>query len=182
MLRRKKKSLTKIINIFGGPGIGKSGIAAGLYSKMKANHMNVELVTEVAKDYVWEDRINVLTSDQLIIFAEQHRRIDRLRGQVDYVVTDCPILLCIPYIPKGSYTLLEPLMAETAQSFENINIILNRAEGTHKDEGRYHDLGESIEKDEEILAIVDKYDPNYFKTPVDENTVETLYNLLNFSF
>ena len=32
---------TKIINFFGGPGIGKSTQAAGLYSLMKKNNMSV---------------------------------------------------------------------------------------------------------------------------------------------
>lgn len=71
--------MTKIINIFGGPGVGKSGIAAGVFSKMKANHIQVEFAAEVAKDYVWEERFNVLKNDQLAIFAKSHRRIDRLR-------------------------------------------------------------------------------------------------------
>ena len=171
--------MTKVINIFGGPGIGKSGVAAGVYAKLKENHQRAELVTEVAKDYVWEERFNVLTSDQLIIFAKQHRRIDRLRDQVDFVVTDCPILLCIPYIPKDSYKGIEPLMVETAASFDNINIMLERSTGTHTDFGWYHILEEYKINDKELRDILDKYYPNYSIIPVDKNTVETIYNLLN---
>ena len=172
--------MTTIVNIFGGPGIGKSGIAAGLYSKMKAKGMSVELVTEVAKDFVWEDRLNVLTHDQILIFAKQHRRLDRLRNKVDYVVTDCPILLCVPYIPPKAYYKehLIPLMAECAVSFDNFNVMLLRNEGTHTDLGRYHDLEESIEKDKEIRQVVSLYDPVWYETPVDENTVDRVFNQL----
>lgn len=170
--------MTKIINFFGGPGIGKSGIAAGVYAEMKAAGLNVEMVTEVAKDYVWEERFNVLTSDQLIIYAKQHRRLDRLRGRVDYVITDCPLLMCIAYIPPNSYDLLEPLIVQSATTFDNFNVILRRADGTHKDEGRYHNEQESKEKDKEIWRLLDKYDPDYIVMPVDQNTVESTYNII----
>lgn len=170
--------MTKVINIFGGPGIGKSGIAAGVYASMKAAHKNVELVTEVAKDYVWENRFNVLTSDQLIIYAEQHRRMDRLRGHVDYIVTDCPLLMCIAYIPPGFYKGLEPLIVESARSFDNTNFVLGRAEGTHSDNGRYHSEQQSIDKDREIVDILGTYDPTYDVIPVNEYTVETIFRLV----
>ncbi len=39
--------------MFGGPGTGKSTSAAGLFFKMKLAQMEVELVTEYAKDLVW---------------------------------------------------------------------------------------------------------------------------------
>jgi adenylate kinase family enzyme len=41
---------TKYINIFGGPGAGKSTTAAALFAEMKRRGMNVELATEVAED------------------------------------------------------------------------------------------------------------------------------------
>lgn len=46
----------KVINLFGGPGIGKSTLAAGLFEHMKIAGFNVELVNEYAKDMVWEQR------------------------------------------------------------------------------------------------------------------------------
>jgi hypothetical protein len=41
--------MTKIINLFGGPGIGKSTQAAGLYYEMKKLNMNVEMPYEFPK-------------------------------------------------------------------------------------------------------------------------------------
>mgnify|MGYP003129463111 CR=1 FL=1 len=43
---------SKIINFFGGPGIGKSTQAAGLYTLMKKNGMSVEL-TYKYNQIVW---------------------------------------------------------------------------------------------------------------------------------
>ena len=39
----------QIINIWGGPGVGKSTAAAGLFYEMKKLQLNVELVTGVRK-------------------------------------------------------------------------------------------------------------------------------------
>ena len=136
---------------------------------------NAELATDVAKDFVWEERFNVLTGDQLLIYAKQHRRLDRLRDKVDVIITDCHLLMCIPYIPKGSYKGIEPLIVESASTFDNMNFFLGRAEGTHTDDGRYHDHKESLIKDQEIRDILDKYDPTYTVVPVDRYTVETIF-------
>ena len=84
----------KIINLIGEPSAGKSTIAAELFAKMKKAGYNVELVTEYAKDMVWENR-NEMFSHQDYIFAKQNRRLARLNGKVDYVITDAPLILSL---------------------------------------------------------------------------------------
>ena len=44
----------QIVNLFGAPGAGKSTGAAYIFSKLKLAGVNAELVTEFAKDKVWE--------------------------------------------------------------------------------------------------------------------------------
>ena len=81
---------TKVINFYGGPGSGKSTKAAGLYYKMNMAGFSVELNNEFAKECVWEDNVPML-KDQLFMLAHQHRKILRLVGKVDYVITDSEI-------------------------------------------------------------------------------------------
>ena len=45
------KKLT-VVNFFGGPGCGKSTTAAFLFGHMKVSDYKVELIHEVAKDFV----------------------------------------------------------------------------------------------------------------------------------
>ncbi len=47
----------KVINLWAGPGAGKSTTAAGLFNLMKIRGYNVELVTEFAKEMVYEGRL-----------------------------------------------------------------------------------------------------------------------------
>lgn len=48
--------MTHIINICGGPGIGKSATAAKLFAKLKEGGVNAGLVTEYVKQWAWEYR------------------------------------------------------------------------------------------------------------------------------
>jgi tRNA uridine 5-carbamoylmethylation protein Kti12 len=72
----------KVINLFGGPGIGKSTIAADLFALMKREGYNVELVNEYAKEVTWEGHFSYL-DDEFYILAHQNRRLVRLKGKVD---------------------------------------------------------------------------------------------------
>lgn len=116
----------KVLNLFGGPGTGKSTTAAGLFNKMKIQGHNVELVTEYAKDMTWEGRTNVL-ADQLYILAKQHRRLERLKGKVDWAVVDSPFILGLIYAPADYYQHFEPLVMEMWDAYDNVNFMLERA-------------------------------------------------------
>ena len=59
-----------LINLFGAPGAGKSTGAAYIFSQLKMRGVNVELVTEFAKDKVWEKSVEVF-NNQAYIFGKQ---------------------------------------------------------------------------------------------------------------
>lgn len=81
-----------VINLAAGPGAGKSTSAASLFSKMKLEGHKVELVTEYAKDLTYEKNWPTL-GNQLKVLGEQHHRLARLKGQVDFIITDAPLFL-----------------------------------------------------------------------------------------
>ena len=60
---------TKIINLFGGPGCGKSTTASGIFYELKKRGYECELSPEFAKDKVWEDSLRTL-DDQIYIFGK----------------------------------------------------------------------------------------------------------------
>ena len=65
-----------LINLFGAPGAGKSTGAAYIFSKLKMHGINAELVTEFAKDKVWEESKEVLNNKEKI-FGKQYFKISR---------------------------------------------------------------------------------------------------------
>lgn len=153
----------KVVNFFGGPCTGKSTIAAGVFYHMKCKGYEVELVTEYAKDMVYEKRANIM-DDQIYIFAKQYRRVSRLRGQVDYVIVDSPILLSCAYTAEGYYKSLEPLVVETFNSFDNVNFVLQRPpiedEG-YNPENRVQTHDQALDKDRLIHDLLHKYNQSY---------------------
>ena len=85
-----------VINLFGAPGAGKSTGAAYIFSKLKMKGINVELITEYAKDKVWEETTAVF-ENQAYIFGKQSFRISRCANKVDAIITDSPLPLSIFY-------------------------------------------------------------------------------------
>lgn len=84
--------MTLIVNLYGGPGTGKSTTAAALFALLKQRGHNAELVQEFAKEWAWEGR-PIRAVDQFRLFGEQSAREARLWGKADVVVTDSPLLL-----------------------------------------------------------------------------------------
>lgn len=134
-----------VINFFGGPGVGKSTTAAGLFYEMKKRGMSVEYVQEYCKSWVYEGR-NMFT-EQDYIFAKQNNRLRTLVGKVQYAITDSPIVMGLFYMPIRFPTSLQPLIEETFHTYTNINILLNRVDTqSYQTEGRNETIEESISK------------------------------------
>ena len=70
----------KVVNLFGAPGSGKSTGAAYLFSKFKMAGINAELVTEFAKDKVYEDTKEVF-KNQTYILGKQSFKQSKLRDK-----------------------------------------------------------------------------------------------------
>lgn len=88
--------MTLVVNFFAGSGAGKSALAAHTFALLKWQGVNAELVTEYAKELVWEKSYHRL-DDQKTLFEMQRRRIRRLIGNVDVAVVDSPLLLSLVY-------------------------------------------------------------------------------------
>jgi predicted ATPase len=156
--------MTKFINIFGGPGVGKSTTAAALFSVMKMSGYNVELVTEVAKDFVWEDRATTLTI-QPYITIKQFRNLIRLKGKVEYVITDAPILLgCVyadkyaPHLPSSYKQFISDLHNQELNP--SVNIVLKRT-FEYDQSGRYQNKDEAISIDNAITSTLMEYETDW---------------------
>lgn len=148
-----------VINLFGGPGSGKSTTAAGLFYEMKLSNVKVELVTEYAKELFYADVLHIYTPNcQELIFAEQAHRIQRLVGKVDYAIVDSPLPLSFVYgRSKPTDAAFHNLVIETYRQFDNINFLIERPD-TFEDGGRMQDLEQSIEIDRKILTVLNTYE------------------------
>lgn len=141
-----------VINLFGAPGAGKSRLAAGIFSKMKFMGYKVELVTEFAKDLTYSQSFKALT-DQLMVFSTQHHKMFNLINEVDYIVTDSPLLNSLIYGGEHSDNF-KALVLEKHNSFSNVNIYINRV-SKYESYGRTQTEEESNELANKIIRMLD---------------------------
>ena len=134
---------TLIVNLFGGAGIGKSTLMARIFSELKVQGYDCEMVTEFAKDLVWEKR-NETFKDELYIFAKQNHRLFRVNDKVDIIVTDRPLLLTNVYNQNDKE--LCGLCLKTFNQYNNLNFLLKR-QTVYQENGRNQSEEEAMQID-----------------------------------
>ena len=144
--------MTKVINLFAGAGSGKSTTASGLFFLMKIHGYKVELVTEYAKELCYEGRLRDV--QQRLILEEQYNRQNRLKGKVDYIITDSPLLLSAVYDDDEHIVYSA---RQLFKRFDNINFFINRVKPFAK-YGRLGDLESNKAIDLEIRALLSDYE------------------------
>ena len=170
--------MTKVINILGAPGTGKSTYAAKLFAEMKAEGFSCELVQEFAKEIVYADN-EKLRNDQLIVIGEQYRRTFVLDGKIDYIITDSPILLGIIYnkLTTKPYPSqhFDAICQNAFERFENINIFLtHQSNRIYQQSGRVEDFKQSLEIQKQISKFITENDLKYALNPSVEVVVAAL--------
>jgi nicotinamide riboside kinase len=166
------KKLT-VINLLGGPGVGKSILAARLFAEMAVNDYSVELVHESAKDFKWEDWDHIFP-EQDYISAHQHRLIRRLvRHDVEYAVVDSSLLLAGVYQPKWYPESFFPFVLDMYKSYDNLNIRLIRNPNLpYKQPGRNESHDQALEKDNQVVELMKKHNIPYHEIMVGDTALQ----------
>lgn len=136
---------TLVVNLFAGPGAGKSTGAAYIFSKLKMKGLDCEYVSEFAKDKVWENNDEVFKS-QFYITGKQVFKIKRCYGKVDIIVTDSPIAIGAQYLKEDEQKLC-PAILEEFKKYNNLNFFINRVK-KYNPNGRSQTEEEAIKIDE----------------------------------
>ena len=157
-----------LVNLFGSPGTGKSTGAAYIFSQLKMRGVNAELVTEFAKDKVWEGSKAVF-ENQAYIFGKQYFRISRCADKVDVVITDSPLLLSLVY--NTNPVLGEDfnnVVRKVVDSYDCANYLLVRTKA-YNPVGRFQTEEESDKIADRIRELLDYEKIDYTVTTGDIN-------------
>lgn len=157
---------TKVINLLGGPGCGKTAVAHGIMADFKRDGESVEYVNELAKDLTWEGR-SLALDDQLYVLAKQHRNMYRLLGKVKWIVTDTSLLLGAYYVHDSYHKFdiyrrqrIIPLVAELAKEYfdcyDNHNFVVDRGVKPYETAGRRQSEEEARQIDDDIKKMLDQ--------------------------
>lgn len=149
-----------VVNLFAGPGAGKSTAAAYIFSQLKMKGINCELITEFAKDKTWEKNYSALRCQEYV-FGKQSYKMDRCRDQVDVIITDSPLPLGIFYNQNpvlGRH--YESLVMDVFNTYDNLNFFINRKK-PYNPIGRNQTEEEAKEIDERIKTFCQQHDISY---------------------
>ena len=172
---------TLVINLFSGPGVGKSPTAAMVFAKLKMNGVDCEMALEFAKEKVWEESFKTM-DDQIYIFGKQLHKIWRLNNKVQVIICDSPLPNSIVYDKEDSEPF-HALVLEQFDKFNNRNFFIKR--GTdYVENGRLQTLEEARKIDEKVLSILTENHIPYTTLSIDkasDTIVETILNELKES-
>lgn len=147
-----------VINLLGGPGAGKSTLAALLFGELRTRGASAELVAEFPKDLIWQGRHRDV-SNQIMVLGEQWHRVERLAGKVDIVVTDSPTLLSAIYLPKSMPAELGNVALWCHRMFPSLNVFVQRPPAArYENGGRLHDEAAALRYDALILEACERFE------------------------
>lgn len=168
-----------IVNLFGVPSAGKSTGAAYIFSQLKLHGVNCELVTEFAKDKVWEEN-DLAIANPAYLFGNQYFRTSRCADKVDVIVTDSPLLLSAFY--NKSDILGEEfnnLVYKVTSSYQAMNYLLER-DKPYNPNGRLQTEEESNELAEPMKKLLSDYNIDYkIKKGNEDGYEEIVAEILN---
>lgn len=129
----------KVINFFGAPGVGKTTCTMLLTAMLKQQQIDAEPSLEFVKEYIHSNSEHLL-SYQNYIFAQQERQIRIFENsqEVEFAVTDAPLLHSVFYEPDNYPAFFKELVFEIFNGYDNINYFINRNH-PYSHQGRIHD-------------------------------------------
>lgn len=165
------------VSIYGGPGSGKSTTRAESFAVLKKDHVEIEEVGEVAKDYVWEKALGKLEFQPLMM-AKQMWRERRLEGQVDAIITDTSTLLSLIYGAEEhgvTPEFREWIITEYRKALR-LDFFLERNPNIpYSPIGRSQaNLDEAVIHDAAILSVLDEVGMPYHRVTLDGFAARTI--------
>lgn len=172
---------TNILSLYGAPSSGKSTQAARLYSKLKSQGKNAELVREYAKDWAWEQR-NIGHFDQIYFFGKQVRRESLLLRKVEWVITDSPVIIslfyarkyCPPKIIAGLESVVKAYYDQVAlDGHKHIHVLLERV-APYQPAGRFQTEEQANLIHLEMVEMLNELSVPYKICKGDDESVDIL--------
>jgi nicotinamide riboside kinase len=169
---------TLTINLFGGPGTGKSTLCAKIFVALKMQGFEVEMAPEYVKDLVWEESFKKI-ENQLYIFGKQHNRIYRLLRKVKVIITDSPLLNSIIYY-SGDNPHFIPMVLWEHNAMNNLNFYIPRT-FEYVENGRTQNLDGAKEVDRKYEEFLKQHNIPYHIFLPNQNHVDEIVNFVRIS-
>lgn len=175
------KKSTCVINIYGGPGLGKSTTSSYLYYLLKKDSVNAEMVREYVKDWAYEKR-HITSYDQIYFLGKQARKESMLYGKVDYIINDSPLYIGLYYARKHCTKELADGVEKIAHAFytqaaseghKHHHVFLKRSK-SYLSEGRFQTESEAKTIDIELKLMLTDLQIPFIECSTHEDDLKNL--------
>lgn len=158
---RGDEDIMKIINLWGGPGSGKTTLAYYLAYRFKQAGFRAELVGEAAREIIYDRNPGVtaaqLIDNQLLITGLQAERVKRLeRHGIEVAISDSPLRMGLLYVQEHDmrWALQSAIEAFNKDFQHQYNVLVQRTRGKYDKESRAQTESEAIKLDKKIEALI----------------------------
>lgn len=161
--KNDKINMPLVVNLGGGPGVGKTALRAHVFAELKWLGINCEESPEYVKGRVWEEAWNSI-KNQSYILGKQHNQLFRLIDKVDVIITDAPLFNSILYheLAGGKDRLFVKYVLQEFNKYDNMNLFIKRSH-KYDPNGRHQSEEQAKEVDKSVIKMFDKYNINYEK-------------------
>ena len=149
-----------IVNLIGGPGVGKSILTSDVFSALKRKFISAEISPEYIKKKLREGSMKAVQS-QIYIFGKQQYQLFTMKDEVDVIVTDSPFILSSIYDTSDCNELRAIIMKEF-NKYNNLVYYIDRdIKVPYEQEGRYQDSEGAKEVDNTVQDFLNENNIKY---------------------
>lgn len=171
---RSSNNSALIINLFGGPGIGKTTLAARMFFELKTRGVEAACPEEYAKIALWQGR-DYLLDNQLILLGRTWDAVTSLSTKVDVIVLDSPVLLCSHYAGDREPPYFHDTVLDFHRRHDRLNLLLSRnPESQYSTNGRRETSQQAIGMDRKIQSLLETAGETYTHLGLDGAAIESL--------
>lgn len=169
-----------VVNLFGGPGSGKSTIAARIFSELKRRGVEAACPEEHAKMAIWSGQPWLL-DEQVIMAGKTWETLTNLRDKVRVIIVDSPILLCSVYAGDKEPLPFHDLVMDLHRRTPRVNLMVKRHRDIEYDpSNRREDEKQARGLDERILGVLLAAEEAPFSISRDDDIGEVAERLTSF--
>ena len=173
---------TKVINIIGGPGCGKSMFSAAIVLHLYLHGKTVETIPDHAKALVWQRNFEVL-KNQYFIAQRQFEMLNLLDGQVQFLMTESSLPQMLYYNESYEPNICDvhktrAQILEWHRMHDNINILVERSEKRYVRAGRFQEEEQARAIDLGMRDLLDREGIPYTTMPPDIEAINAFTTAL----
>ena len=173
---------TYVINIIGGPGVGKTTFNALIFANLKMLGYVCEYVQEYAKKLVWTKDFDTL-NNQYYVSKYQYDLLNEINGHVDFIITDGPLVHGLYYNKynkdnTSNIDKAESFILASHSKFNNINIVLDRVERPYEVDGRIQTEEEAKGIDSVLRHLLEINNIQYTAFPAETSQIDNMVKII----